>query len=64
MTIHWIDEGVDTGPIAFQRAIEVTWEDARATLYRKAQQAIVNLFREVLPTILSGDIPRWLEDLR
>lgn len=58
VTIHFVDEGVDSGPIAFQRELPVTWEDDGGSLYRRALTEIVQLFREHLPTILSGEIPR------
>ena len=58
VTIHWVDKGVDTGDIAFQAEIPVTWEDTGETLYKKAQQRIVELFVENYPRIKSGDIPR------
>lgn len=58
VSIHFIDEGIDTGPIAFQAELPVTWEDTGETLYRRAQQEIVRLFKNNLERIMSGDIPR------
>ena len=58
VTIHWVDEGIDTGDIAFQTIIEKTWEDTGETLYYKAQEEIINLFKESYPKIKNGDIPR------
>lgn len=58
VTLHFVDPGIDTGPIAFQRELPVRWEDTGATLYQRAQDAIVELFQASLPRILSGDIPR------
>lgn len=58
VTLHWIDEGVDSGPIAFQRAIGKSWEDTGETLYRRAQSEIVSLFKDNFPRIKAGDIPR------
>lgn len=62
VTLHFVDEGVDTGPIAFQRELSISWEDTGATLYERARTAIVELFRENLPRILAGDIPAWPQD--
>ncbi len=58
VTIHWVSEGIDAGDIAFQAEIPITWEDTGETLYKKAQQRIIELFIENYPRIKSGDIPR------
>ncbi|MDH4098948.1 MAG: formyltransferase family protein [Nitrospirota bacterium] len=58
VTLHFVDEGVDTGDIAFQSRIETTWEDTGETLYYKAQQEIVRLFKDNFSRIVNGDIPR------
>ena len=58
VTLHFADEGVDTGDIAFQSRLETSWEDTGETLYRRAQEEIVRLFREVFPQIRQGEIPR------
>lgn len=58
VTIHHVDEGVDTGDIAFQRMIEIGWEDTGETLYHRAKDAMTQLFADVCPRILALDIPR------
>lgn len=58
VTIHWVDEGIDTGDIAFQSLIETTWEDNGQSLYLKAQEAIVELFKANFLNIKNGAIPR------
>ena len=63
VTLHWVDEGIDTGDIAFQSRIEKTWEDTGETLYYKAQEEIVKLFMEKFPEIKRGNIPRIPQDL-
>jgi methionyl-tRNA formyltransferase len=63
VTLHWVTAGVDAGDIAFQREIPKSWEDTGQTLYTKAQEAIVDLFRTNLERIVSGDIPRIPQDL-
>lgn len=63
VTLHWVGNGVDCGDIAFQSRIETTWEDTGATLYQKAQQEIVRLFKENYPAIKTGNIPRIPQDL-
>lgn len=62
VTIHFIDEGIDTGDIAFQSSIEKTWEDTGKTLFEKAQTELVRLFIEKFPEIKAGRIPRMSQD--
>ena len=63
VTLHWVNEGIDSGPIAFQSLIEKSWEDTGKTLYYKAQKEIVRLFKEKFPEIKRGNIPRIPQDL-
>jgi len=58
VTLHWVNERIDAGEIAFQSRIETSWEDTGATLYQKAQREIVRLFVEKFPEIKAGRIPR------
>lgn len=51
VTLHFIDEGIDTGDIVFQKEIPCTWEDNGESLYKKAQNYMVNLFKESYPKI-------------
>ena len=63
VTLHWVGAGVDCGDIAFQSLIETSWEDTGATLYYKAQEEIVRLFKEKFSEIKAGRIPRLPQDL-
>ena len=47
VTIHWIDEGVDTGQIITRRLVDMDVEkETLASSYDKLQEAIQDLFRE------------------
>jgi phosphoribosylglycinamide formyltransferase-1 len=48
ITIHYVDEGMDTGPIIAQQAIEVKPEDTRETLQHRIQQVEHSLYPQVL----------------
>ena len=54
VTIHWMDEGIDTGDIIAQRKVEVEPWDTAETLYHKLEDAGYDLFVETWPTILNG----------
>jgi methionyl-tRNA formyltransferase len=51
VTLHLVDQGIDTGPILFQREIAYDWTDTGGSLFFKAKSAIVELFIEHYPTI-------------
>ena len=58
VSIHWVDEGIDSGDIAFQRRLPVTWADNGQTLYERAANELVSLFIDHWPQIKRGEIPR------
>ena len=58
VTLHYIDEGVDTGDIIAQRKVVVEPVDTGATLYRKLEEASVQLFVETWPWIKAGTAER------
>lgn len=53
-TVHFVDEGVDSGPIIAQRAVEVRPSDTVATLSERIHQAEHELFVGVLKDIADG----------
>ena len=63
VTLHFVDEGIDTGDIVAQERISYTWEDNGGTLYARAQKRIVDLFKKVYPKIRTLDIERNKQDL-
>lgn len=54
VTLHWADEGVDTGPIIAQRQLEVGWEQTGGTVYNRCREVAVRLFAENWDSILDG----------
>lgn len=57
-TVHWIDEGVDTGDIVDQERVPVEASDTGETLYRKLEAASLDVFRRCWPRIRAGTAPR------
>lgn len=55
VTIHEIDEQLDHGPIILQRQVPVYDWDTSLDVYTRIQQLEVELLREYLPVLLSGD---------
>jgi methionyl-tRNA formyltransferase len=54
VTIHYIDEGIDTGDILAQREVSYHPGDTLRTSYDRLSATIVELFCEVWPEIRSG----------
>lgn len=48
VTVHHVDEGIDTGPIIAQRAVEVNETDDRASLTEKIQAVEHDLYPTVV----------------
>ncbi|MFO1125206.1 MAG: formyltransferase family protein [Methylocystis sp.] len=63
VTIHHVVAQIDAGPIAFQKEIEVDWEDTGASLYRSAEHAMVELVEESWRAIRDGEIPQRSQDI-
>ena len=54
VTIHFVDQGIDTGDIIYQEAVEVTKEDDPATLYAKCIQRGAELMSKAIEDIAGG----------
>jgi len=54
-TVHWVDDGVDTGPIITQMEVPVLPEDTEATLHERIKQVerglIVATIALIIPTL-------------
>ncbi len=48
VTVHWVDEGVDTGPVIVQREVPVLAGDDEQTLRARVQQAEKPLYVEAV----------------
>ncbi len=57
VTLHYIDEGIDTGAIIARRQVQVEPTDTGVSLYRKLELASVELFRETWPAIRASTAP-------
>jgi methionyl-tRNA formyltransferase len=58
VTLHYIDEEVDTGDIVCQKKVPVAPTDTGETLYQKLETAGLDLLWEAWPAIQSGRITR------
>jgi len=54
VTIHYVDEGVDTGDVIARRQLEFGDDETLASTYAALQAAMLELFREQWPAIRAG----------
>jgi methionyl-tRNA formyltransferase len=62
VSLHFANEGVDTGDIVAQRSIPYDWEDSGASLYHKAAEAIIDLIKDSYPEIRQLNIQRRMQE--
>ncbi len=53
-TVHFVDEGVDSGPIIGQEAVPVLSEDTAASLHARIQEAERRLYPAVVTALAEG----------
>lgn len=61
-TLHWVDEGIDTGNIALQRELEILPGDTAHSLYQKVLKLELELLEDSIPIILQNNLPRVLQE--
>ena len=63
LTILWVDEGIDTGPILLQKEIEILPDDTTGSLYfNNLFDMGVDAIRESVALIKSGQAPKIPQD--
>ncbi|RLM83633.1 hypothetical protein D3D02_17255 [Halobellus sp. Atlit-38R] len=55
-TFHFMTEEVDAGDIIARNFVDITEEDTAKSLYEKTEQASIELFEEMIPHIISGEV--------
>ncbi|WP_047152450.1 phosphoribosylglycinamide formyltransferase [Aneurinibacillus tyrosinisolvens] len=56
ITVHFVDEGMDTGPIIAQRMIPVYQDDTKETLVARVQEEEHRLLPQVVQLIVNGQV--------
>jgi len=62
VTIHYMDEGVDTGDIVATRELSVSFDETGKDLYERLEAACVDLFTETWPSIERGTVEPQPQD--
>lgn len=59
VTLHYIDDKIDTGDIVDQREVPIDGTDTGESLYRKLEKACVDLFCDIWPLIVDRSAGRF-----
>jgi methionyl-tRNA formyltransferase len=62
VTVHYVDEGIDTGDIIVRRMTQISDADDYATLLDKAYYLCADVLLEALEAIAAGNVPRVKQD--
>jgi phosphoribosylglycinamide formyltransferase 1 len=57
VTVHYVDEGIDTGPVVFQETVPVLPGDTRETLHARLRRVEHRLLPEAARLHLAGALP-------
>ena len=63
VTLHFIDENVDSGEIIVQKEVEISITDTAETLFIKLNEQMIKMFKEEWPKIISKEIKPFRPDL-
>jgi phosphoribosylglycinamide formyltransferase 1 len=55
VTVHYVDEGMDTGPVIAQRAITIDSDETRETLTKKIQEQEHSMLPEVIQSLANKE---------
>lgn len=58
VTLHYVDAGIDTGPVIAQARFPLEWEDDAVSVQGKLKATGSRLLREWWPSIVGGTAPR------
>jgi len=56
VTVHFVDEGVDTGPIILQSVVEIEGSDTEESLLQKIHKVEHQIYPKALELVSSGQI--------
>src|ERR1051325_3465201 len=57
-TLHWVDEGVDSGDVAMQSEVKIPPDDTAHSLYQRLVQVELELLEAAIGPLKAGTLPR------
>lgn len=64
VTVHFVDEGVDTGPILQQEVVPIGLEDSLESLEKKVHEVEHRLYKKALALLISGRVEIYGRKIR
>lgn len=58
LTVHYVDEGIDTGDVILQRVLPITWEDTYGSVLGKVRDVFPDLLAEAVRLIERNQVRR------
>ena len=58
VTLHFMDEGIDSGDVIAQREVKIESGETEASLFRKCYTVAAQMLRETLPSLAAGTAVR------
>lgn len=56
VTIHYLDGGIDTGPIIAQDRVTIESIDTGASLYKRLERKSIKMVKDIVPKMVNGEI--------
>ena len=56
VTLHYVNTGIDSGPILVQKEIPISWTDTGESLYMRSREEMLALFYQNFDQIISGSV--------
>lgn len=63
VSLHKVEEGIDTGPIVAQAELAYGWEDTGETLFLRAREAMIQLVKDSYGRLRTGELNPQPQDL-
>jgi methionyl-tRNA formyltransferase len=63
VSLHMVEQGVDSGDIVAQAELPYSWEDTGGSLFHKAREAMLKLVQDTYPALRSLDFETRPQDL-
>lgn len=61
-TVHWVDEGVDTGKVIAQEAVEINEQDSVVSLSARCSESGAGVLIDTIKRLRDGPVPGDLQD--
>tara|TARA_Y100000741_G_scaffold207792_1_gene158168 strand:- start:877 stop:1632 length:756 start_codon:yes stop_codon:yes gene_type:complete len=64
VTLHYVNKGIDSGDIIYQKRINYDWLDNGESLFNKAKTEMINMFKEFYPLFRNDKLSAKKQNLK